>query len=401
MKVIEINMVEYGSTGKIMLQIAEYARKSGNQVQTYSMKWRNQKKNIPDHTYFGSFVENACHLIIAKTIGFNGCFSYFGTMQLLRKIKAFHPDIIHLHNLHNFCINLPMLFQYIKKQRIRVVWTLHDCWAMTGQCPYFTMAKCQRWKTGCHDCPQLDVYPKCKVDHTNIVWNLKKKWFTGVEDMTIVTPSEWLAGLVKQSYLKNYPVKVINNGIDLSVFRPTESDFRDKNALSDKYIVLGVAFGWGKRKGLDTFIELSKRLDSRYQIVLVGTDDYVEKQLPDSIIAIHRTHNQQELAAIYSVSDVFVQTTREENYPTVNMEALACGTPVVTFRTGGSPEMLDETCGSVVECDDIDAMEREIIRICNDKPYLLEASLQRAQRFDMNEIFKEYVDLYENSTYCT
>ena len=233
------------------------------------------------------------------------------------------------------------------------------------------------------------------------MYKLKRKWFTGIENMTIVTPSQWLADLVKESFLKNYQVQVINNGIDLSVFRPTESDFRlQYNIPVFKKVLLGVAFGWGKRKGLDVFEELAKRLDSeKYQIVLVGTDADVDRTLPQNIISIHRTQNQTELAQIYSAADLFVNPTREDTYPTVNMESLACGTPVVSFRTGGSPEILDKTCGSVVSCDDIDALESEIIHMCGTAMYSKNNCLERASSFDMNERFKEYVDLYESIVY--
>jgi len=191
-------------------------------------------------------------------------------------------------------------------------------------------------------------------------------------------------------------IKVINNGIDLNIFKPIPSDFSEKYKLNSKYIVLGVAIGWGKRKGLDVFIELSKRLDKdRYQIVLVGTDEETDKQIPKDVITVHRTQNQTELAKIYSASDVFVNPTREENFPTVNIESLACGTPVITFRTGGSPEIIDEKTGTVVECNDIDTMEREIIRICEKKPYSEEACLERAKIFDMNDRFREYIALYD------
>ena len=214
--------------------------------------------------------------------------------------------------------------------------------------------------------------------------------------MTIVTPSQWLADLVKESFLAEYPVKVIHNGIDLSVFQPTENDFREKYGLQNKKIILGVAFGWGERKGLDVFVELAKRLDcEQYQIVLVGTDDSVDKQLPTNIISIHRTQNQTELAKIYTAADLFVNPTREENYPTVNMESLACGTPVLTFRTGGSPEIIDETCGAVVACDDVNGLEKEILRIFEQVPFSEDDCLKRATRFDMQDRFKEYVSLYD------
>ena len=213
--------------------------------------------------------------------------------------------------------------------------------------------------------------------------------------MTLVTPSEWLAGLVKQSFLKDYSVQVINNGIDLSVFKPTESNFREKYNCEGKKVLLGVAFDWGERKGLDVFIHLAKWLDDSYQIVLVGTDDNTDEMLPDNMISIHKTQNQRELAEIYTAADLFVNPTREDNFPTVNIEALACGTPVLTFRTGGSPEMLDETCGAVVECDDVAAMEREIIRLTNEQSLCEKNCLTRAKSFDGSKCFEKYIELYD------
>ncbi len=299
-------------------------------------------------------------------------------------------------------MNLPMLFDYIKRHHVHVIWTLHDCWPFTGRCPYFDIAKCDKWKKGCGNCPYpKDSYPPSLVDKTAKMWKLKKKWFTEVKNMTIITPSQWLADNVKESFLKDYPVKVINNGINISVFKPTESGFKQEYGIGNKYMLLGVADSWGVRKGLDVFVELSKRLDStKYQIVLVGTNDSVDKQLPDNIISVHRTQNQKELAEIYTSADLFVNPTREENYPTVNMESIACGTPVLTFRTGGSSEIMDETCGAVVDCNDIDALESEIIRIAEEKPFTLEKCLRRAKQFDQNERFMEYIDLYQNEGEC-
>ena len=233
------------------------------------------------------------------------------------------------------------------------------------------------------------------LDTSKRMYELKRKWFTGVENMTLVTPSKWLSELVKQSFLKDYTVKVINNGIDLSVFKPTESDFRAKYGIDNKKIILGVSFGWGYQKGLDVFVELAKRLSDDYRIVLVGTSDATDAQLPANIISIHSTDNQTELAQIYTAANLFVNTTREDTYPTVNMEALACGTPVLTFKTGGSPECLDESCGSIVAVDDVDAMEQEIIRICTDNPYSKDSCVERAKNFDMYDRFEEYIELYK------
>lgn len=397
MKTVLINSCNFGSTGNIMLEIAETAENGGYTAAVcYPQSRDNSRKQKEKDFIIGTRFSRNIHLMLAEITGLNGCFSYFSTLKLLKKLDKLKPDIIHLHNLHNCYINLSLLFKYIKKHNIKTVWTLHDCWAFTGHCPHFDMIGCDKWKTGCYSCPQYKEYPKSLFDNSKYMYRLKKKWFTDIKDMTIVTPSEWLASLVKESYLKDYPVKVINNGIDLNVFKPTESDFREKYALENKYIVLGVAFGWGKRKGLDVFIELAKRLDKgKYKIVLVGTDDNIDKLLPDNIISIHRTQNQTELAEIYTAADVFANPTREENYPTVNMEALACGTPVVTFNTGGSPEMLDETCGAAVAKDDNDAMYNEIIRICEAKPYSMEACIKKAKGFDKNEKFGEYIRLYE------
>lgn len=402
MKIAEINTVDYGSTGNIMLQIAGCAIDYGHAAYTYSMKWRKQGMPPVCHKYYGTFLENALHKVLGKATGMDGLFSFFGTLELINNLKRINPDIIHLHNLHGFVINLPMLFGFIKKHNIKTIWTLHDCWSFTGHCPHFDMIGCDKWKTGCNKCPQYKAYPQSLFDNSKYMYRFKKEWFTGVKNMMIVTPSEWLAGLVKESYLKNYPIKVINNGIDLNIFKPTESDFRQKHRCENKYIVLGVAFDWGKRKGLDVFIELANRLDSeKYQIVLVGTNDETDKLLPENIISIHRTQNQTELAEIYTAADVFVNPTREENYPTVNMESVACGTPVITFNTGGSPEMLDTSCGAVVPRDNVFEMCNEIIRICETNPFSEEACLKKSQDFDKNNKYKEYVKLYEDCSHSS
>lgn len=400
MRVVQINGGAKGSTGKIMMGIADIARTQGHEVMCASPITTTNRDAGEDCGYYriGTFNSRRVNVALARITGFNGCFAWFETYKLLKKIDEFKPDIIHLHNLHDSYINLPMLFSYIKKHNVPTVWTLHDCWAFTGQCPHFTIVKCDKWKVGCHNCPQYKEYPASLYDNTKKMWQLKKKWFTGVKNMTIVTPSEWLAGLARESCLKQYPIEVINNGIDLNVFKPTHSNFRKQYGIpGDKYIVLGVSFAWGYRKGLDCFVEMAEKLGEQYQIVLVGTDDEIDKNLPHNIISIHRTQNQKELAEIYSAADVFVMPTREENYPTVNMEAIACGTPVVTFDTGGSPEMLDDKTGIVVEANDIEATKKAIKDICekkrcNDEEYIVAYS----KNFDMKKRFAEYIELYAN-----
>ncbi len=391
--IVSINLTCNGSTGKIMLSTSELAKEREYDA------WVVFPNIKPLTTYEKSIVmgKNLILRIMKKLgglIGWGECLYIISTIRLLYKLNRIKPNLIHLHNLHSGFINIPMLFKYIKKHNIPIIWTLHDCWSFTGNCPCFDMVQCDKWKTGCHHCPQKKLFSKIFGDNSKMMWKLKKKWFTDIRNMTIATPSKWLADLVKQSYLKDYPTQVINNGVDLSIFKPTKGDFKNKYGIENKYIVLGIAFAWGERKGLDVFIELSKRLDEKYQIVLVGTNDNTDKVLPDNIISIHRTHNQTELAEIYTAADVFFNPTREDNYPTVNMEAIACGTPVITFDTGGSPECIDETCGMVIPQNDIEASEKAIKYVCEEKPFREEMCLKKAKDFDANTKFEEYLDLY-------
>lgn len=399
MKVVEINGGVFGSTGKIMFGIKKVANENGIEILCFSPVTSTNKEKEPDEEYYkiGTYFQRRISVLLGRITGLNGCFAICETNKMLKQIEEYNPDIIHLHNLHDSYVNLPMLFSYIKKKNIRVIWTLHDCWAFTGHCPYFTIAKCDKWKTGCMKCPQPLIYPKMYIDTSKIMYKIKKKIFSDVEDMTIVTPSAWLKELVEDSYLKKYKTVVINNGINLEKFRPIESDFRKKHKIKDEQIVLlGVSFAWGVRKGLDVFIDLFNRLDKeKFKIVLVGTNENVDKGLPSGIISIHRTNSQEELAEIYSASDLFVNPTREENYPTVNMESIACGTPVFTFRTGGSPEMIDDACGRVIDYNDVDSLEKEIINFSKNNVFLKKNCLKKALSYNMNDKFLEYVKLYQ------
>ncbi len=394
-KILSINLGNCGSTGTIMRGISKIAEERGYETRCAYPNSKNNKPRQKGDWIIGTDFSRRVNGKLAYYTGNAGMGHFFETKAFLRKVEKYQPNVIHLHNLHTSWLYLPLLFRYIKKKNIQVVWTLHDCWAFTGHCTYFDMIGCELWKEQCNNCSIYRESPASLFDNSLKMFKRKRKWFIGVEKMTIVTPSLWLSELVKQSFLKDYSVKVINNGIDLSVFRPVESDFKKKHGIENKKIVLGVAFGWGKRKGLDVFIELSKRLPKEYQIVLVGTDANTDKVLPQNILSIHRTNSQSELAEIYSVADVFANPTREENFPTVNMESLACGTPVVTFKTGGSPEIIDTTCGRVVEKDDVDGLVREILSVVEEKPYFVEACVNRARLFSGKDKFSEYVNLFD------
>lgn len=408
MKIAQINMVANGSTGKIMLQCSAVARELGNEVRTYSTipfdKNNVEKMELIDEHYtWGSIKENKIHYYLGSIFGLNGFFSKKGTRDLIENIKNFDPDIIHLHNFHKFCLNIPMFFDFLRNSNAKIVWTLHDCWSFTGGCSYFDIAACEKWKTGCGHCQQLNRYPKSILDSTKFMYKYKKNIFTDIKNLTIVTPSWWMAKLVQQSFLKDYPIRVINNGIDLKVFKPTPSIFREKHNIPlNQVMLLGVAFDWGIRKGLDIFVQLSKILDdSIYRIVLIGTNDELDKKIPKNVISIHRTQNQTELAEIYSAADFFVNPTREDNFPTVNLEAIACGTPVITFNSGGSPECIDEKTGIVVQVNDVKGLVSILEKVRKQNYFSKTDCLKRANCFDKNDKFKEYIELYEDITYST
>lgn len=394
MKVLQINATYgSGSTGKICYSVAKLMDKENIENLTLYSQGELKAENAVKIKNKNYYKIQALKSRIFGNYGFN---SSSATKEIIRQIKEFSPDIVHLHNIHGHNVNLKTLFTFFKKNpQIKLFWTFHDCWAFTAYCPHYTMAKCYKWQSECSHCKLRKEY-SWFFDKSKKLFNRKKELFTGL-NLTIVTPSEWLAGEVKKSFMKDYPVKVINNGIDLSVFKPTESNFREKHGIgNDKFLLSGVAFGWGERKGLDVFIELSRRLDkNKYAIVLVGGNAETDKLLPKDIISIHRTQNQTELAEIYTACDLFVNPTREENYPTVNMESIACGTPVITFKTGGSPEIINEKTGAVVDCDDINGLIKEIERIRKERPFTKEDCVLRAEEFDADKKFKEYIELYK------
>jgi len=393
MKVVQINaLCDKGSTGKICASVSELLTKNG--IENYIL-YSMGNSNYPLGIKFANEKKSKLEALKSRIFGNYGFNSRRATKRLISELERIKPDAVHLHNIHSHDVNLKMLFEYFKKNpQIKLYYTFHDCWAFTGYCTHFEMVGCDLWKTGCHNCVQKNQY-SWFFDKSSKLYRLKKELFTGL-NLTIITPSSWLGELVKKSFLGGYEVKVINNGIDLEIFKPTSGGFREKHGLQNKKIVLGVAFGWGTKKGLDVFIELSKRLPIDYQIVLVGTNDEIDKLLPSNIISIHRTNNQKELAEIYTAADVLANPTREDTFPTVNIEALACGTPVVTFKAGGSPEIIDESTGISVEKNDINTFEGAIVIACKGEIFTKEACVKRASSFEKNEKFKEYLSLYLN-----
>lgn len=397
MKIVMINTCSFGSTGNIATQLCKLADENGNEAYLSVPNGRHNKNKFDGrHIWIGGRFSEDSHIILSRITGYNGCFSYFATKKYLRKLDEIKPDLIHLHNLHNSYINLPLLFKYIKERKIPVVWTLHDCWAFTGHCPYFTFADCDKWKTQCCKCLQYKSYPQSLFDNSKKMYNLKRKLFTGVDNLILVTPSQWLKDLCKKSFLKDYKTAVINNGIDTDLFRPIKSEVKQKYQIpKDKFTVLGSAINWEPRKGIDVFVKLCETLDKeKYQIVLTGVSEEIKANLPQGIISLPLIKEREELAKIYSAADVFVNPTKEDNFPTVNIESLACGTPVITSDVGGSGEMIDTTCGMSFDFEDFDKLKKAIISICEDKKISRENCRAHAEKFNKDIKFMEYIKLY-------
>ena len=394
MKVFQINTVLNGSTGKIARGIYEIVKQSGIEGKiAYS---RGPEMDNPDYIKIGSKLGVYIHGVLARIFDSSGLHSRFATKQLIGEIEKFQPDIIHLHNIHGYYLNYKMLLKYIAEKNIKTVYTLHDCWSFTGHCAYFDMAGCEKWRTGCHRCPNKKSYPASLLfDNSKSNYKTKKKHFSNIENLTVVTPSNWLAEMVKQSFLTKADVKVIHNGIDVNVFKPTESQFRQKNKIENRKIILGVASVWEPRKGLPDFLELRKLLSEDYVIVLVGLTEKQIAELPEGVMGITRTESAEDLAGIYTTADVFVNPTYEDNFPTVNLEAIACGTPVITYNTGGSPESVQNR-DRIVEKGDVLALAKSIAAVFQQLDET--ADENETIHADISHInsFKNYVDLYES-----
>lgn len=394
MKVLQINTVykNGGSTGRIVYDISQLLKKEG--IESYvGFGYEYQKTDDAGTFRMESIPELKWSILKTRIFARHGFYNKRQTKKLIRWIDAIQPDIIHLHNLHNHYLNVEILFNYLKKKDIPVVWTLHDCWPFTGWCAYFDYSGCDRWKTGCGNCPSLHDYPKTLFwDRSADNFHDKKRIFTGVNNLTIVTPSEWLHDLAKQSFLGNYNMKVINNGVDLTRFWPGDS----LKTHSGSFKILGVADKWGRRKGLKYFLELRDRLPKEeYGITLIGLSEEQIAHLPEGIVGVRRTDSVEELAEYYRNADVFVNPTLEDNFPTTNLEALACGTPVITFETGGSPETLTEKTGIAVKKGNIDELEAAI-RSLKEHPLTSRDCCERAaKRFDKYSKYREYITLYK------
>lgn len=392
-KILQISSAcNCGSPGKIAEQIGLLAQKKWDVYIAHGSRHSNPTRlnSIELATPF----QERIHALYSLLLDRHGLGPEKKTLELVEWIRTNKPQVIHLHNIHGYFINYKTLFEYLVTTDIPVVWTLHDCWPFTGHCAYFDSVDCMRWRTGCFDCPLQHEYPKSLFfDNSKRNFELKKKLFSNLKRCIMIPVSNWLSDITKDSYMGKYPIHVIHNGIDINTFKPIQTDLRKRLRIGeDKIVVLGVAAPWLPRKGFDDMVRLSMFDD--IQIVMVGVSEKQQKCLPSNIIAITRTENQKELVEYYNMSDVFVNPTYSDNFPTTNIEALACGTPVITYRTGGSPEAIDSSTGIVLEQGDINGIIRSI-RYLKSFPQISIACRERAEMyFDMNKCFSEYIKIY-------
>ncbi len=406
MRILQINTRYYngGSTGRIVYDLKQVMEAHGIESYTAFGFGYEPKEEEKDTVYR---IESDRELFISKlwtkTTGHHGFNNKRETQRLLRWIDGVKPDIIHMHNIHNHYVNVRMLLEYIAERNIPCVLTMHDCWTFTGHCAYFDYFGCDKWKTGCSHCPSLRDYPKtfAPIDPTSWNYSHKKALFAPL-NITFVSPSQWLCDLQQQSFLKNKPCLVINNGVDTSVFHPVESNVRDWYGIGKRKMILAVAAGLAPRKGKDILLNLPELLNEDEVLVLVGLGKGQEKLLPKTskVIGIQQTKTADELVDLYSAADVFINPTLEDNFPTTNLEALACGTPVVTFKTGGSWECVDDATGMVVEQGDMTGQLAAIRKICGKgKDYYKTACVMKAQeKYNKKIQYYKYIELYEKIT---
>lgn len=377
-----------GSTGHIVEDLSkEWTKRGVSCVVAYGRD--NYEGNEIETYKIGSEFDIKFHGVCSRVFDLHGCFSNKATIKFIKWIEVYKPDLIHLHNLHGYYINVRLLFEYIKQNNIPVLWTLHDCWAFTGHCAYFDSVQCNKWIDGCFECEQKKEYPASYIiDNSKNNYLTKKECFQGVKKLKIFTPSDWLKGIVSKSFLSEYCVDVQLNGIDLDIFKYTESDIKSIYNICDKRIVLGVANVWDDRKGLASFLYLSKFLPDDWVIVLVGLTSKQIKGLPKNIIGITRTTNICELVKWYSAADIYFNSSIEETMGMTTIEALACGTPVIAFNKTAIPEVVDEKYGKII--NDIDELNIETIElVANNKKTNYRPTLEK---YSKQRVYNQYVN---------
>lgn len=406
-KLLQINPVvrTNTSTGRIMQEIGELAMAGGWQSYIAYSYGRDGIK--PCQSYLlpvGNKWDVACHGVATRLLDAHGLMSKWATEKLVCQIREIKPDVIHIHNIHGYFLNYQVLFSFLAESRIPVIWTVHDCWLYTGHCYYYTFAGCNKWHTGCGRCPQKRKFPASWIaDRSARNFTDKKKASTSVPSnlLTIVPVSEWIKGEMEKSFFKDYPFQVIHNGINTEVFKPMPAeDVKRKYGLNGKHILLGVAAIWHKEKGVADFLQLATMLREDEVIVMIGVDEKLQKRLPKNIVGIKRTENIRQMAELYSAATAFINPTWQDNYPTVNLEAIACGTPVITYRTGGSVEAVTQKTGFIVERGDVKGLLQAVrnIEMQGKDKYIEPCRNYALAHFRKEDRYADYIRLYNKLT---
>ncbi len=391
MKILMINSVcGIRSTGRICSDLATVLEAEGH---TVKIGFGRETVPEPLQAYavrIGSEKDVLLHGVKARLMDADGQGSASATLRFLDWVKNYDPDVIHLHNLHGYYLNVPLLFRYLIESKKKVIWTLHDMWAITGHGCTCEGFGCDRWKTGCGHCPASRHYPSSFMDRSAQNYQKKMAMFPAVEDLTIITPSRWLSNHVRESFLRDKRIVVIPNGINLDAFHHRDTAIRERLGLQEKTIVLGCSSLWYKDKGLFDFYKLADLLHDRFQIILVGLNKNQIKSLPKGIIGIERTNSVDELAEYYSAADVFFNPTYIDNFPTVNLESLACGTPVFTYDTGGSAECLDGQNGKAFSTGDVEGVAAFLQHKFTKSAFHIENTAELSKTTTCARYLKEY-----------
>lgn len=397
-KLLQISIeVNSGSVGRIADQIGQTVMAHGwESFITFS------RNNLPSQSSvikIGNRWDMYWHGLMTRIFDTHCFWSKRASRQLIERIKAINPDVILLHHIHGYFLNMNILFEYLSECNKPIVWVFHDCWAFTGHCAYFDFVGCEKWKTACFACPQKKKYPgSWLLDNSKNNYKVKQTIFTSVNNMVIVAVSQWLEGVVKQSFFKEKKIKFIPNSIDIDVFSPQNASesLRDKYKIKNKTILLGVASTWDARKGLSDFIGLQKIIDEDIQIVLVGLSRKQIRKLPKGIIGIERTESVQQLAQLYSLADVFINPSVEETFGLTTVEAMACGTPVVVYNATASPELVTPETGFIVDSGDVEEIWRKV-KVIRDlgKGYFSQKCRDWAvQNYNKKEVINNYYLLF-------
>lgn len=396
MKILALNtFAGSGSTGRIALDIAQYAAGQGSETIIGFGAGDVPLEAQQFALRIGGRAGRKWHGALRKLLDGEGYGSLAATLRLISFLKVYRPDVVHLHNLHGCYLNHRLLFRALRASGVPVLWTLHDCWPFTGHCAYFDFIGCDRWQTACHHCPQLRGYPTCiGADGSARNYRRRRKLFTDVPNMTLAVPCRWMGELVSHSFLANHPVRVVYNGVNRDVFRPIPSDIRQKHGITEPYVALAVASEWEERKGVRHLPEIAASLGGEYRLVVLGLSKAQIEALPNGVLGLPRTASPRELVAWYTAADCFVNPTLEDNMPLVNLEAMACGTPVAVFATGGCPECIAKGCGIVAPRGDVPALVQAVQQLAPQKATMREACLAQAAAFDAMETAKNYFTLY-------